>query len=77
MKSRKKGRKKRKIIIDDGGEKINHGKNSYKEYLKEYKRRTRADRVKIMREARETIKRIRSSKEYNTATIKDYDFDFF
>ncbi|MFA5695864.1 MAG: hypothetical protein WC917_00160 [Bacilli bacterium] len=77
MKSRKKSRRKKRIIIDDGGEKINHGKNSYKEYLKEYKRKTRGERTKLMREARETIKKLRSSKEYNTVIVKDYDFDFF
>ena len=77
MKTRKKIRKK-KIFIDEDGQKINHGKNSYKEYLKEYKRKTKGERTKLMREARATIKKIRSSKEYvSNANIKDYDFDFF
>jgi vacuolar-type H+-ATPase subunit H len=49
-----------------------------KDYLKEYKKKTRGDRRKIMKQARDTIKRIRSSKEYVSNThIKYYDFDFF
>jgi vacuolar-type H+-ATPase subunit H len=67
----------RQTNIIDGEEKVNRGKN-YKDYLKEYKKKTRGDRRKIMKQARDTIKRIRSSKEYVSNThIKDYDFDFF
>lgn len=68
----------KKEIEIETEEKINHGKNSYKEYLKEYKRKTRSARTKIMRDARKTIKKLRTSKEYvSNSCIKDYDFDFF
>jgi vacuolar-type H+-ATPase subunit H len=59
------------------GEEINCGK-SYKEYLKEYKRKTRGDRRKIMKQARDTIKKIRASENYSgNLKTKDFDFDFF
>lgn len=70
-------RKAKNGIIDDGNEKVNRGKN-YKDYLKEYNKKTRGVRREIMKQAKNTIKRIRASKEYESNLhIKDYDYDFF
>jgi len=73
MKNRTKAMKNK----DNCGDSINSGRN-YKEYLKEYNRKTRGDAKKRMKQAKDTIKRIRESEGYiEGLKSKDFDFDFF
>lgn len=63
-------------MIEIFDEKINDGKKSYKEYLKIEKRKTRKIKAKIMKQARKTLSKIKSSKENELIGMNFLDWDY-
>lgn len=57
-------------------ENVNQGKKCYKEYLKIEKKKTRKTKQKLMRQAKKTLSKIKSSKDNELLGVNFLDWDY-